>query len=185
MKKLRRYGMLISFVASLILLVVYLVNSTAIFDKLIETENSFKQISESDFAKLEGDDYVFIEWAQDPQVLAELSALNASIMGAKHDPMYGAPTAVIVFADKTWTTGRQDAALVMGTLMLAAHACGLASCWINRAKEMFESPEGAPYRAKWGLGEEYEGMGICILGYEAEGGTVAAKPRKDDYIIRD
>ena len=63
--------MLISFVASLILLVVYLVNSTAIFDKLIETENSFKQISESDFAKLEGDDYVFIEWAQDPQVLAD------------------------------------------------------------------------------------------------------------------
>ena len=122
---------------------------------------------------------------QDPAVLAELSALNARIMGAKHDPMYGAPTAVIVFADKTWTTGRQDAALVMGTLMLAAHACGLASCWINRAKEMFELPEGAPYRAKWGLGDEYEGMGICILGYEAEGGTVAAKPRKDEYIIRD
>lgn len=122
---------------------------------------------------------------QDPAVLAHLSELNARVMDAKHDPMYGAPTAVIVFADKTWTTGHQDAALVMGTLMLAAHACGLASCWINRAKEMFELPEGVPYLKKWGLDEQYEGMGICILGYEAEGGTVAPKPRKDDYIIRD
>ncbi len=122
---------------------------------------------------------------QDEEIMAKLSELNARIMDAKHDPMYGAPTAVIVFADKNWTTGRQDAALVMGTLMLAAHACGLASCWINRAKEMFELPEGAPYKAKWGLGDEYEGMGICILGYEAEGGTAQPKPRKSDYIIRD
>ena len=46
-------------------------------------------------------------------------------------------------------------------------------------------PEGAPYKMKWGLGDEYEGMGICILGYEAEGGTMEPKPRKADYIIRD
>ena len=34
------------------------------------------------------------------------------------------------------------ASLVMGNLMLAAHAEGIGSCWIHRAKEEFESAEG-------------------------------------------
>lgn len=121
---------------------------------------------------------------QNSELLAELSRLNAQIMDAKHDPLYGAPTAVVVFADTECPTGRQDAALLMGTLMLAAHAVGLASCWINRAKEMFMLPEGAALKAQWGIEDRYEGMAICILGYEAEGGTVPAKPRKADYIVR-
>jgi len=31
---------------------------------------------------------------------------------------------------------------MMGNMMLAAHALGLGSCWINRAKEVFETEEG-------------------------------------------
>lgn len=121
---------------------------------------------------------------QEPALLQELSRLNALIMNTKKDPFYGAPTAVFVFADVSCHTGIQDASLVMGTLMLAAHAVGLASCWINRGKEMFELPEGLRIKEKWGLGDNYEGLGICILGYEAEGGTVPAKPRREGYVIR-
>ena len=36
---------------------------------------------------------------QDADMLSKLSRLNAQIMGTDSDPMYGAPTAVIVFAD--------------------------------------------------------------------------------------
>lgn len=121
---------------------------------------------------------------QDPALLQELSRLNALVMNTKKDPFYGAPTAVFVFADISSHTGIQDASLVMGTLMLAAHAVGLASCWINRGKEMFELPEGLNIKSKWGLGDNYEGLGICILGYEAEGGTVPPKPRREGYVIR-
>ena len=122
---------------------------------------------------------------QDAALVKELSALNAQVMGAKHDPFYGAPTAVIVFADATCHTGRADAANVMSTLLLAAHAVGLGSCWINRAYEMFDLPEGFELQKKWGLADNYEGFAIAILGYRAEGGTVATpKPRKADYIIR-
>lgn len=121
---------------------------------------------------------------QDPELMKELSRLNAIIMGTKKDPFYGAPTAVFVFADITSHTGIQDASLVMGTLMLAAHAIGLGSCWINRGKEMFELPEGLHIKKKWGLGDNYEGLGICILGYEDEGGVMPAKPRRDGYVIR-
>lgn len=121
---------------------------------------------------------------QDPKLLRELSQLNALIMNTHRDPFYGAPTAVFVFADVTNHTGLQDASLVMGTLMLAAHAVGLGSCWINRSRQMFELEEGMKIKDQWGLGDNYEGLGICILGYEAEGGIVSPKPRKEDYILR-
>ncbi len=122
---------------------------------------------------------------QEAALLKELSALNAQVMGAKNDPFYGAPTAVIVFADGTCHTGLADAANVTSTLLLAAHAVGLGSCWINRALEMFEMPEGFALQKKWGLGDNYNGFAIAILGYPAPGGTVATpKARKADYILR-
>ena len=122
---------------------------------------------------------------QDPTTLARLSRLNGEIMDTKRDPFYGAPTAVIVFADTAYKTAIQDACMVMGNLVNAAHAVGLGSCWINRAKEMFERPELRDLRAKWNLAPTLEGLGICILGYAAEGGTIPPKPRKEGYIIRD
>ncbi len=122
---------------------------------------------------------------QNPELMARLSKINGEIMGTDRDPFYGAPTAVIVFADTAHKTARQDACMVMGNLMNAAHAVGLGSCWINRAKEMFELPELADLRRKWGLQDTLEGMGICILGYAAERGIRPAAPRKEGYIIRD
>ncbi len=121
---------------------------------------------------------------QDADMLRELSRLNAQIMGTDTDPMYGAPTAVIVFSDSTNENGILDASLLMGTLMLAAHAVGVASCWINRGKAMFELPEGKEIKQKWGVDEKYEGLAICILGYAAEGGIPPVKPRREDYVIR-
>lgn len=122
--------------------------------------------------------------ADKPELLAELSRMNAAVWGKPIDPFYGAPVAVVVFADKGAPTGRQDAVLVMGNLMLAAHAVGLGSCWINRAKEMFATPEGEALLRGWGLDPAvYEGMGICVLGHAAEGGIGHAKPRKPDYVM--
>ncbi len=122
---------------------------------------------------------------QNAETMKTLSALNGAVMGAKHDPLYGAPTAVVVFADSSNSNGIADASNVMNTLLLAAHAVGLASCWINRGKEMFELPGGPELLAKWGIAAPYEGFAITILGYAAEGGTVATpKPRKADYILK-
>lgn len=121
---------------------------------------------------------------KDADTLKELSRLNAQIMGTDSDPMYGAPTAVVVFTDSTNENGILDASLLMGTLMLAAHAVGVASCWINRGKGMFELPEGKALMQKWGVDAKYEGLAICILGYAAEGGIPPVKPRRDDYVIR-
>lgn len=121
---------------------------------------------------------------QEPAMVARLSELNARIMNTTRDPFYGAPTAVVVFEDTANTTGHEDACMVMANLLNAAHAVGLGSCWINRGKQMFELPEGAEIKATWGLGDNMAGLAVCILGYEAEGGTVAPKPRKAGYVIR-
>ena len=100
------------------------------------------------------------------------------------DPFYGAPTVVIVFADKNIKTYYDDGVLVMGNLLNAAHAVGVDSCYIYRAREVFNTEKGKELMAKWGLGDNYEGIGNCILGYAAEGGINPAKQRKDDYIIK-
>ena len=121
---------------------------------------------------------------QDKDTIAKLSKMNAAVLGVDSDPFYGAPTVVIVLADKSRPTYREDGALVMGNLMLAAHAVGVGSCWIHRAREVFATEEGKAMLKKWGLEGDYEGVGHCILGYTAENGEAPAKPRKENYIIR-
>lgn len=121
---------------------------------------------------------------QDPEAIAELEAMNAAIMGnADGHPFYGAPTVCVVLYDTEVYTGLEDASLVMGNMMNAAHSLGVASCWIHRAKQEFDSPEGKALLRKWGIPETYTGCGHCILGY-ADGPCRPAVPRKADYIIR-
>ena len=109
-----------------------------------------------------------------------LSKLNAEIMGADIDPFYGAPIVLIVLADCSIPTHVYDGSLVMGNLMLAAHALGIGSCWIHRAKEEFERPEGKEILEELGIEGDYEGIGHCILGY-IEGDYPDAKPRKENW----
>ena len=54
---------------------------------------------------------------QDPETVAQLSRLNAQIMGVESDPFYGAPTVLVVLADPKATNEINavcDGALVMG-----------------------------------------------------------------------
>ncbi|MBQ5335460.1 MAG: nitroreductase [Oscillospiraceae bacterium] len=111
-----------------------------------------------------------------------ISAWNAKVMGAETDPFYGAPVVLIVLADKTKPTYLYDGSLVMGNLMNAAHAYGVASCWIHRAKEEFESEEGKALLKELGIAGDYEGIGHCILGYAASE-LPPAQPRKEQYVF--
>lgn len=110
-----------------------------------------------------------------------LSALNAQIMGVESDPFYGAPVVLVVLADRSVPTYLYDGSLVMGNLMNAAHEQGLGSCWIHRAKEEFDSPEGKQILADLGIEGDYEGIGHCILGY-TDGLEPEPKPRKENYV---
>ncbi len=117
---------------------------------------------------------------KDRKTRDKLSKLNADIMGAETDPFYGAPLVLIVLADRSSSTYLYDGSLVMGNLMLAAHALGLGSCWIHRAKEEFDRPEGKEILKDLGITGDYEGIGHCILGY-IDGDVPEAKPRKEKW----
>ena len=114
--------------------------------------------------------------------IARLSALNARIMGSDSDPFYGAPTVVLVLAQAGNRNGVQDASLVMGNMLNAAHALGLGSCWVNRARETFDLPEGRELLRKWGVEGDWEGVGYCILGYP-DGEAPQPAPRKEGYVL--
>lgn len=119
----------------------------------------------------------------DKKVRDQLSKMNAAVMGASDDPFYGAPVVIIVLADRSVPTYLYDGSLVMGNLLNAAHSLGIASCWIHRAKEEFNSEEGKAILKQLGIDGDYEGVGHCILGYAAQK-PKAAVPRKENYIRR-
>ena len=120
---------------------------------------------------------------QDAAVIAKLSGLNATVMGTDSDPFYGAPKVLVVLADRERPPCVEDGSLVMGNLMNAAHAVGVDSCWIHRAREVFEGDEGRAMLRQWGIPDTYIGVGNCILGYR-DCDYPEAKPRKADYIRR-
>lgn len=120
---------------------------------------------------------------REPKLVKKLSAMNAAVMGNDADPFYGAPTVVVVFADTARPTCVEDGSLVLGNMMNAAASLGVASCWIHRAKEVFESEEGKALMKEWGVPESYRGVGHCILGYAASE-LGKGRPRKENYIVK-
>ena len=116
----------------------------------------------------------------DKEVIAQLSQTNAEIMGADHDPFYGAPVVLVVLADKNASTHVYDGSIVMQNMMLMAHSLGLGSCWIHRARETFEQPKWQQYLRSLGIEGEYVGIGNCVVGY----GDIQPqeKPRKENWV---
>ena len=117
---------------------------------------------------------------QDPALLQLISRMNAAVWGRDIDPFYGAPTFVLVFGSADWVNAVPDGSLVLGNMMLAAHAVGLGSCWINREREMFATEEGKALMAELGLPEGLIGIGALALGYPAAP-PKEPKPRKENY----
>ena len=111
-----------------------------------------------------------------------MSRLNAQVMGTDSDPFYGAPVVLVVLVDlDTGLTPIEDGSLALGNMLNAAHALGLASCWINRAREVFDSPEGKTILKELGIEGNYRSIGNCIVGYPAQP-LPNPKPRKDGFI---
>lgn len=110
---------------------------------------------------------VIIIAVTDKETRDSLSEDNRAIAGLKEgaDPFYGAPVVLVVLAAKDMRTHVYDGSLVMGNMLNAAHALGLGSCWVHRAKEEFEMEKWQNLLKKLGIEGEWEGIGHCIVGY--------------------
>ena len=102
-----------------------------------------------------------------------LSAENCRIGGWEEgfDPFYGAPAPNHVY----------DGSLMMGNMMLAAHALGLGSIWINRAKQEFDMPEYQALLKELGIEGEWEGIAHLAVGY-IDGEVPAPAERKTGRV---
>lgn len=127
----------------------------------------------------------YIVAVENESLKERLARMNAEVMGVTTNPYYDAPVYILVFAPADANNPIQDGSCILENMMLAAHALGLASCWIHREKEMFATAEGKALMAEMGLPEGLMGIGALSLGY-ADGPMPEAKPRKEDYyrIIR-
>ena len=119
---------------------------------------------------------------RDQETRNQMMRINAAVMGSQNDPFYGAPCVIVVLGDPEVYPVVENGSLVLGNLMNAAHALGLGSCWIHRAKQTFETEEGKALLRKWGLKENLVGIGNCILGYPDE--APEARPRLEGRIVK-
>lgn len=127
---------------------------------------------------------------QDPVIVAvqndalkeRLARLNAEIMGVDSNPYYDAPTYLLVFASEDNPNAFQDGSCVLENMMLAAHAIGLGTCWINREYQMFRTDEGRKLMAELGIGEGRIGIGALSLGYPSRSPR-PGKPRKEGWTV--
>ncbi len=103
----------------------------------------------------------------DDATVERLSALNAAVMGMQGDPFYGAKDLILVLARKQGTY-IYDGSLAMGNLLNAAFSLGVGACWIHRAREVFEGEAGKALLQAWGVSDDVEGIGFCILGQVKE-----------------
>lgn len=122
---------------------------------------------------------------QNKEWIQRLCKLNAEIAGAPEgfDVFYGAPTIILVIADKNAPDAVQDGCLCLGNMFNAAYALGLGSRWINRIRETFETELGKELLKEVGYEGEYIGVGSCILGYPKSGFPAPTERKKDYYRI--
>ena len=105
----------------------------------------------------------------------EREKLDAILEAGKYAPSAKGQQSVTMVV----LTKREDIAEL--SALNAAWSLGVASCWINRAEEVFAEPQGKALLRRWGLPERLMGVGNCILGYAA-GEIPAPKPRKADFV---
>ena len=120
----------------------------------------------------------------DKELRDKLSEANRAIGGWKEgfDPFYGAPTILVVLANKDVPTYVYDGSLALGNMMLAAHSLGLGSIWIHRAKQEFEQDEWKALLTELGIEGEWEGIGHCALGY-VDGTLPKGPERKEGRLV--
>lgn len=121
---------------------------------------------------------------QDRELIRRLEIMNARYIPSKKTdirPYYHASTLITIVARSDSGAPAEDGALIAGNIMNAAFSYGIGSCWIHRARDVFDSDEGKALLREWGLEGDYIGICQIVLGYPACD-IPAAPKRKDNYI---
>lgn len=75
----------------------------------------------------------------------------------------------------------EDGALVLGNILLAAHALGLGACWVNQLGPICDEPGFRRLLTEFGLPQGYKIIGCAAIGHRA-GENPKAPARKPGRV---
>ena len=96
------------------------------------------------------------------------------------NPFGGAPTVILITADKTIRFAEIDCALAAENILIAAESLGLGSLIMTSTELLFKSEKSEELKKELGVPEGYEHVCVVALGYKDE--NPPAKPRRKDVI---
>ena len=96
------------------------------------------------------------------------------------NPFGGAPTVILITADKTARFAEIDCALAAENILIAAESLGLGSLIMTSTELLFKPEKGRELKKELGVPEGYEHVCVVALGYKDE--SPPAKPRRKDVI---
>lgn len=106
----------------------------------------------------------------------ELAHMRETLASPQFNIFYNAPALIVICSTTPDEMALKDCCLAAQTLMLAAHARGLASCWIGFSEAWLNTPAG---KAKLGIPAEFRPVAPIIIGYP-KGPTKATERRTPD-----
>ena len=109
----------------------------------------------------------------------ELAHVRERLASPQFNVFYNAPVLVVICSITPDEMALKDCCLAAQTLMLAAHAQGLGSCWIGLAEAWLNTPAG---KARLGIPAEFRPVAPIIVGYPK--GSVKATERRAPDIRR-
>jgi len=96
------------------------------------------------------------------------------------NPFGGAPTLILITADKTARFAEIDCALAAENILIAAESLGLGSLIMGSTELLFKSEKGGELKKELGVPEGYEHVCTIALGYKDE--NPPPRPRRRDVI---
>ena len=90
---------------------------------------------------------------------------------------YGAPVLIVTANKKGYGNAMADSACVLENMMIASHALGLGSCWINQLHWLTDDPALLGYMKKLGMRDNETICGSLAVGYpDTEDGKPVRQP---------
>lgn len=106
----------------------------------------------------------------------EMVHMHEMLASPRFNIFYNAPVLVVICSTSPDEMALKDCCLAGQTLMLAAYAQGLGSCWIGFSQAWLDTPAA---KAKLGIPAEFRPVAPIILGYP-KGSTEATERRAPD-----
>ena len=107
---------------------------------------------------------------QNDEIIEELAeCLRVKLNRDKGYNFYKPNALIICSNDRDNMHGVEDCAVAMENIMLASHALGIGSVWINQFKNVCDEPLVRKALNEVGVPENYLVWGTAALGYEGDG----------------